>query len=520
MDHSEVSVRRTRGVLLPPVRAGRVRRRELYRVLRAALLDGFVAPGARLPSSRQAAADYGVSRGLLEDVYGDLTADGLLDRSVGRGTFVAARVAQLLRPARRNEDRRQSPPLPSRRGLAVAANASCREPPAPRPFNAGTADTGDFPWRTWQRLQARAARELGRAGLDFADPRGLPALRDAIARYLAQFRGIRCNPRQLVVFNSAQQALFALAVLLLERGDAVWIEDPCYQGARAAFELAGATITPVPVDDEGMRVELGVRHAPRARLAYVTPPHQYPTGVALSLERRIALLEWAARNGSWVVEDDYDGEFRYAGQPLAPLAALDPNARVLYMGTLSKAMFVSLRLAYAMVPEELVEPLATVRTQLDGFTPALPQLAMSLFMDEGHFASHLRRVRACYGAKRAELLDGIAPLATRGWTWSGNPAGLHLLLRHPAGDYVRAVAASSSLDLALLSSYRLRSARGDGLFLRFGGLGPEQLRSGIAALLEATQQRRVGLARPPARRRPGGPAATIPTSAASRAGRA
>jgi GntR family transcriptional regulator/MocR family aminotransferase len=490
-------MRRARGVLLPPVRAGRVRRRELYRVLRTALLEGLLPPGERLPSSRQAAADYGVSRGLLEEVYGDLTADGFLERSVGRGTFVAASVGQLVGPTRRDASRHHAPP--SRRGLLLAANATCREPPAPRPFNAGTADTSEFPWKTWQRLQARAARELGPAALDFADPRGLPALRSALARYLAQFRGIRCQPRQLVVFNSAQQALLALAVLLLEKGDAVWIEDPCYQGARAAFELAGAAITPVPVDDEGLRVEVGVRRAPHARLAYVTPPHQYPTGVALSLERRIALLDWAARNDSWLVEDDYDGEFRYAGQPLAPLSALDANARVLYMGTLSKAMFVSLRLAYAVVPEELVEPLATVRTQLDGFTPALPQLAMSLFMDEGHFASHLRRMRACYGAKRSELVLGLAPLAARGWSWSGNPAGVHLLIRHPAGDDVRAVAAGSSLDLALLSSYRLMPARDDGLFLRFGGLRPAQLRAGIAALVAATEKPRPGRACPPAR---------------------
>jgi len=183
---------------------------------------------------------------------------------------------------------------------------------------AGIADSSAFPWKLWSRLQTRAMKELGRSSLFFADPRGLPELRQAVAR-----------------------------------GDPVWIEDPGYLGARAAFGIAGADVIPVPVDDEGMRVDVGIRRAPVARLVYTTPPHQYPTGVSLSLERRIALLEWAARNRAWIVEDDYDGEFRHSGQPLAALHSLDSHARVLYLGTLNKAMFVSLRLAYLIVPETL-----------------------------------------------------------------------------------------------------------------------------------------------------------------------
>lgn len=476
--------RRTRGALLPPVPAWRVRRRNLYQAIRTAVLDGVLAPGELLPSSRQAANDYRVSRGLVEEVYGQLTEEGFLERAVGRGTFVSERAARIPATAR-SELRVPRSPSPSRAGLALAAGAACREPPAPRAFNAGIADTAEFPWRTWHRLQARAARELGRAALDFADPRGWPALRAAIARYLAQFRGLRCRPEHVIVFNSAQQALYALAVLLLERGDRAWIEDPGYPGAHAALRLAGATLVPVPVDGEGMRVEVGLRRAPRARLAYLTPAHQYPTGVALSLERRTALLEWAEKADAWLVEDDYDGEFRYAGQPLTALHALDPGARVLYLGTLSKAMFVSLRLAYAVVPEPLVEPLASIRTHLDGFTPALAQRTASLFMDEGYFASHLRRMRSVYGAKREALIAGLAPLAARGWTWSANPAGLHLLVRHPSSERVRAVVAASRLDLASLGPYRLRQARGDGLFLRFGGLDAAGLRDGIAELLAA-----------------------------------
>jgi GntR family transcriptional regulator/MocR family aminotransferase len=454
--------------------------------MRAAILDGVLRPGERLPSTRQAAADYGVSRGMLEEIYTQLTDEGFFRRSVGRGTFVAPTVLRLnVGPNVKQTTRR--PPAPSRRGCSLAAIAACREPAVLRPFNAGIADTSEFPWRIWQRLHARASRELGRDALKFADPRGLSNLRVAIAHYLAQFRGIRCDPGQIIIFNSAQQALHVLALLLLNPGDRAWIEDPCYLGARAALELAGASITPVPVDDDGMRVDLGVRRAPRARMAYVTPSHQYPTGVALSLDRRIALLDWAKRNDAWIVEDDYDGEFRYEGQPLTALYSLDSHARVLYVGTLNKSMFVSLRIAYAVAPEEIVEALANIRTQMDGFTPAMQQMAMSLFMDEGHFSSHLRRMRALYGAKRAMLIEGLTSFAARGWTWSGNPAGMHLLAAHKRGAYVRAVAESSGLDLALLHSYRAAQTRDDGLFLRFGGLDTASLRRGVAALVEADQ---------------------------------
>jgi GntR family transcriptional regulator/MocR family aminotransferase len=480
-------MRQSRGVLLPPIRAARVRRGNVYQVLRAAVLDGVFSAGERFPSTRQAAADYGVSRGLLEEVFSQLTEEGFLERAVGRGTFVASAMSGLSAAAK-GKLRRRGLPAPPHHGRPVATNAACREPAVPRAFNAGIADTSEFPWTKWQRLHARAARELGRDALSFADPRGLPNLRASISRYLAQFRGIQCDPDQVVVFNSAQQALSALSVLLLDRGDPVWIEDPCYLGARAAFELAGAAITPVPVDNEGIRADIGARISPRARLIYVTPSHQYPSGVAMSIERRIALLECAVQNNSWIVEDDYDGEFRYEGQPLTPLYALDSHARVLHIGTLNKSMFVSLRLAYAVLPEEFVEPLANVRTQLDGFTPVVGQMAMSVFMDEGHFSSHLRRMRSVYGAKRAALVQGLAPLAASGWKWSSNPAGMHLLVRHEQGHIVRATARASSLDIALLSSYRIIRKRDDGLFLRFGALDAASLRTGITALVAATKK--------------------------------
>ena len=481
-------MRHPRGALLPPIRAERVRGRDLCRTLRNAILESALGSGQRLPSSRQVAADYGVSRGLVEVVYGQLVQEGFLDRGIGRGTFVAAQTAKL-DMSRNTKPSRRTAAL-SRRGSEAVERAVCREPEVLRPFNAGTADTREFPWRIWQRLQSAAARGLGRNALEFADPRGLPALRTSIARHLTHFRGMLCRPEQVVVFNSSQQALLALMLLLLDRGDEAWIEDPCYAGARAACDLAGAVMRPVPVDEHGLCVEIGARASARARLVYVTPSHQYPTGAMMSFERRIALLEWAARSEAWIVEDDYDSEFRYRGQPLTPLWQLDIMQRVLYLGTLSKAMFVALRLAYVVVPERLTEPLANLRTQIDGFTPALAQATMSAFMEEGHFPTHLRRMRGIYGAKHAALVSGLAPLAARGWTWSSEPAGLHVLVRHRSRRHVRAVADASGLELAFLDACRSRPAGDDGLLLRFGGLELDSVQRGVDALVAAERQTR------------------------------
>lgn len=473
-------MRRSRGAFLPPVSARPVRRGALHHALTAALLDGVLEPGTRLPSSRQAAIDYGVSRGLIEEVFSQLCDEGFLDRAVGRGTFVADTVSKVV-SGPTSESVRQAPTA-SRRGRLLAANAACREPDAFRPFNAGVADAAHFPWKIWQRLEARAARDQGPAALSFADPRGVPRLRDSIARYLAQFRGIRVSADEIVVFNSAQQALNALALLLLDRGDPAALGDPCYLGARAAFDLAGARIFPVPVDEDGIRTDALPR---RLRLTYVTPSNHYPTGAALGFDRRIALLDHAAATKSWVIEDDYDGEFQYERQPLTPLRALDRRGRVVYVGTLNKSMFISLRVAFAVVPRALVEPLANIRTQLDGFTAPSRQMAVSLFMDEGHFASHLRHMRNVYGTKRAMLLAALAPMRARGWTWSSNAAGMHVMIAHRAASHVRAVTACAGLDLALLSTYRLRPGRGDGLFLRFGALDPAAIREGARRLVEA-----------------------------------
>lgn len=476
--------RRSKGALLPPVPGSHPRRADVYLTLRNSVLQGLLVPGDRLPSSREAASDYGVSRGLLEEVYSQLVEEGLLERIVGRGTFIASRAARPPGAAWTGKVPELTPPG-SARGIKLAANLACRAPHEFKPFNSGVADTAEFPWKIWQRIQARAARDLRRADMDFTDPRGLPALRNSLAHHLAQLRGVRCTAGQVIIFNSVQQAMYLLASLLMDPGEAAWMEDPGYPGARAALGLAGAAIVPIPVDREGLQVGAGLRSAPDARLAYVTPSHQFPTGVALSPERRTALLDWASKHGAWILEDDFDGEFGYVGRPVAPLHSLDRHARVLYLGTLSKSMFVSLRLAFAVVPEAMVEPLANIRTQLDAFSAPLAQLAMSRFMDEGHFSTHVRHMRGVYATKCSVLTEGLAPLAARGWTWEHDTVGVQVMLRHPDAREVRRTAEASGLALHLLNSYRHGPADDDGLLLRFGGLTLPTIRAGVGRLVSA-----------------------------------
>ncbi|MBW8771629.1 MAG: PLP-dependent aminotransferase family protein [Gemmatimonadetes bacterium] len=349
--------------------------RQVYEGLRDAILSGRLARGARLPSTRALAADLGVARNTVLLAFEQLRSEGYLYGRRGGGSRAREVVPDALltvaRPARASaakgaRTRAIAPTLSMRGRMLVEVGATLIRPPGPHtPFELGVPAIDAFPMRRWAQLAGRRWRR-GDVDLGELDPAGEPALRAAIASYVGAARGVRCTPDQVLVVNGAQQALHLVSQVLLDPGDDVWIEEPGYVGARVAFLAAGARLVPVRVDDEGLDVAEGMRMAPRARLAYVTPSHQFPLGVVMSASRRLQLLGWAGASGAWILEDDYDAEFRYRGRPLPALQGLEAEqpgrrAHVLYAGTFSKTLVSGLRLGYMIVPDGLVDAFRAAR---------------------------------------------------------------------------------------------------------------------------------------------------------------
>ena len=366
----------------------------------------------------------------------------------------------------------------------------------PLPFRMGLPALDAFPRKLWSGLTVRAARGLGADLLAPPDPAGYPPLREAIAAYLGISRGIACTAEQVLVTGGFQGGLSLAAQVLLRPGDPVWVEDPGYLPARQRLEASGARLVPVRVDREGMRVAAGVIAAPRARLALVTPAHQSPLGVALSLPRRLALLAWAAEAGAWIVEDDYDGEFHYAGHPLPALKSLDRAERVIYAGTFSKTLFPGLRLGYLVVPQELADAFHRASRNLQGGQPVLEQAVAAAFLAEGHFARHLRRMRTLYAARRKTLATALTATFGERVQVELEAGGLHLLARFPDapddGTLLRRATAAGLAPTAL-SSLALAHDCGQGLLLNFANVA-EDAAPGLVERLAAA----LGLAAEPA----------------------
>ncbi|MBP2292760.1 MocR-like pyridoxine biosynthesis transcription factor PdxR [Azospirillum rugosum] len=457
---------------------------QLYKALRQAILDGRMKPGARMLATRVAAQEWAVSRNTVVTAYEQLLTEGYVTGRVGAGTYVATALPD-------------PPPIGSadgtggtrgvslsRRGAALATPFHpCT--PAKRPFSLGIPDPEGFPFALWSKLLAQPWRVGGRSLAVSADPLGYPPLRAVIADYLRAMRAVRCEPEQVVILSGAQQALALMAQLLLDPGDPVWMEDPGWPGTRSALAGAGARIVPVPVDGEGIDVAEGERRAPDARMALVTPSHQFPLGVTMSLRRRAALLDWAVARDAWIVEDDYDSEFRYAGPPLAALQGLDEAGRVLYIGSFSKVMFPTLRLGYLVVPPDLVDAVCAGRRHFDGGTSVVPQAALHRFIAEEHFASHLRAMRALYAERRDALLDALRRHIEPVTRIDGGEAGLHVVAhldeRHRDVE-VAARAARLGLSCPPLSGYYAEPTAANGLVLGFAAHPAETLAAAVRGL--------------------------------------
>jgi GntR family transcriptional regulator/MocR family aminotransferase len=462
------------------------RRERVCAALREAVRSGQARVGERLPSSRDLAQDLGLSRVTVEAAYAQLETEGYLRRQVGQGSFVAIDMgATTTRPqARASAIYPETPgmPLLSTRGLRMVGTGGCSEPDHPRAFVAGSPDLQAFPADLWRQLLQRRLRRDATALMFYGDPQGLPALREAIARYLTQSRGVRCHPGQVLVLTSSQQALQLLSATLLDEGDTVWMEDPGYAGARTAFAASGARLVDMPLDVHGATLDAA---RPTPRLIYLTPSHQFPTGQSMSLERRLAFIAHARATGAWLVEDDYDSEFLYDHQPTPALQGLDEYGRVAYIGTFSKSLFPSVRLAYMVLPEALVAPLVTARTIFDGHPSQPMQAAAADFMDQGHFAAHLRLMRQLYRSRRDALLQALQthlpwaePMDSRG--------GLQMAVRLPEGSelqHTRRAAVRGIATPSLSELYHTAPAVA-GWRLGFAALTPEAIES--AARMIAT----------------------------------
>jgi GntR family transcriptional regulator / MocR family aminotransferase len=470
---------------------------QLFEGLRRAIVEGELAAGARLPSTRDLAVAEGVARNTVLRVYAQLLDEGYVVGRHGAGTFVAAELPDEAlaltreRIAPRPRHVAGGPVRLSRQGARLATTTPRWAPLGRRPaidFRYGRPSPDDVPLRAWRRLLAHHARDVSSETLDYGESAGLPELREAIARHVARARAVACTPAQVIVVHGAQQALQLCAQVLVDGGDGVVVEEPGYAGATSVFRAAGARVLRGRVDGDGLDVAALARLA-RVRVVYVTPSHQFPTGVVMTLPRRLALLAWAERAGAWVVEDDYDSEFRFGGRPVESLQSLDRAGRVIYAGTFSKVLFPALRLGYLVAPEALVAPLTAAKALADTGAPGLEQRVLASFMGSGAFERHLRRARRRNGARRRALLDAVAAHLGERVEVLGANAGLHVMVRlrgvAPAREAaIVSRAAAAGVGVYSPASFYLAPERRPeaALLLGYAGLTPEQIRHGIARL--------------------------------------
>lgn len=464
---------------------------QLYRQLRARILDGRLPSGEKLPPSRQLARACGVARITVTEAYERLAAEGFVVGHRGAGTFVAKlpEGGTVIPPGTAVSF---TPPLTDW-GQRLAAARLPESPPGPRPpidFGFGRSFPHIFPYDIWRKLLARYLSTDDVMLSRYGSAAGFAPLRAALADYLGRWRGVRCTPEQVVIVSGAQQAVDILARLLLSPGDEVLVETPGYTAVIDLLRLYGTAIRPLPVDDQGFPVAL-IPPESRARLAFVTPSNQFPRGGTMPLARRLALLAWARETGTLVVEDDYDGELRYDGRPLSALQGLDKEGRVVYLGTFSKVLFPALRLGYVALPEPLLEPFIRAKGLVDRGAPTLTQAAVADFITEGHFERHLRHLRQAYGRRRKVLVGALREFMPDG-RFTDNPAGLQVMVYLPDGvseaDVIRR-AAQAGVGVYPGAAYHvgndgLWSGGRPSMLLGFSGLTEEEIEKGIQILGE------------------------------------
>ncbi len=463
--------------------------RQVYDAYRKAIVDGNLRAGQRIPSTRVLALELGISRIPVLSAYAQLMAEGYFESRVGSGTVVSRSLPdRVLAPVRRASGPATIPnparrPISKRSSLLSSAESFYRRR-STGPFGVSQIAFEHFPLQVWNRLVTRHSRSMRPRSLDYGDPMGLKELREAIATHLRTARGVHCEAEQIMIVSGSQQALEMATRVLLDPRDRVWMEDPGYNFARSVFAFAGCRIVPVPVDDEGLNVAAGIKKFRHARAVLVTPSHQYPLGVTMSASRRLQLLDWAERYHAWIIEDDYDSEYRYENMPVTSLQGLDRNCRVVYIGTFSKVLFPSLRLGYVVIPMDLVERFRAVRFAMDICPPTFNQAVLTDFIREGHFSRHIRRMRLRYQERRTALVQNIREMLGSNVRIAGAEAGLHVcvILKGIPDRKIAERAARQKLYLVPLSPFYADSAPQQGFVLGFGSTSVTQVPDAVRKL--------------------------------------
>ena len=463
--------------------------KQIYDAFRTAILRGNISPGQQIPSSRDLAIEIQVSRFPVLHAYAQLLAEGYFESRRGAGTFVSGSLPEQLMSVDRDV-RSSTPVLAGPRPVArrcslypaFVGSASLRGWGA---FGVHQPAFDQFPFQVWSNLVALHSRNPNAHSLHHIDPRGSEQFRETICAYLRTARGVKCEASHIMIVSGSQQALDITMRVLLDPGSPVWVEEPGYGLVRTALIAAGCRVIPVPVDSEGMDVAAGIKRHPKARAAVVTPSHQYPLGSTMSASRRLRLLNWAQASGAWIIEDDYDSEYRYESRPVASLQGMDVNARVIYIGTFSKVLFPSLRIGYIVIPPDLVDRFVAVRATMDIFPPYLYQEVLTDFMRMGHFGRHVRKMRQLYGERRTMLLKSLQSEFGNLLEVHGAEAGMHLAVTLPPGVRDRDIverAAKRSLWLWPLSPSYLSKRPRQGLILGFGSTPADQIPRAVSQL--------------------------------------
>ncbi|NOX40112.1 MAG: PLP-dependent aminotransferase family protein [Alphaproteobacteria bacterium] len=464
--------------------------RQLDASLRRLILDDTLAPGQKLPSTRELSQELGVSRITVKSVYEQLVAEGYALARTGAGTFVSEGLDFEASPKFKLPRRKSRPPnieISERAKTIMSSKASMRHGEIAA-FRPGVPALDLFPIKSWNKYLLDAATCADRRNLSYGEVNGSAALRASVARHLTDARSMQVDPAQIVITSGAQQAFVLIAFVLLNKGDTVWYENPGHIAGRDVLQIMGSNVVPVPIDDEGMDLNFAIEKHHKPTLIFTTPSHQQPLGTTMSLARRLALLNYAQEIGAWIIEDDYDSEFRYRGRPLPALSALDSERRVFYVGTFSKSMFAAIRLGYIVVPPGLGEAFAQARNLLGQSSSAVVEQAMSRFMDDGRFVEHIRKMRRVYRERRDILYECLTKDCADILEPHPTDAGMHMLawLKNGLDDQVAHLALlSAGIETLPLSAYCIEPLGRSGIVLGFSGTHERRIPKLVKRMSEA-----------------------------------